>query len=393
MLFSLALIILIGFSLSGICTRLKLPGLLGMLITGILLGPFVTDLISDELLSVSSDLRKIALIVILTRAGLSIDLKDLKKVGRPAILMCFLPATFEIIAVTLLTPQFFPVSYLEAAILGTVLAAVSPAVIVPRMIRLTEDGYGTKRSIPQLIMAGASIDDIFVIVLFSVFMGIYHGDDFQIRSILNIPISIVLGSLLGVGSGILLVYLFKKLHLRDTMKVMIILSFAFLLVSFEEFIAPWIAVSGLLAVMAQGITLLQRYEKLAIRIKGKFNKIWVGAEIILFVLVGAAVDISYLPKAGIKAVSLILFALLIRVVGVWLSLIKTPLTSKERIFCSISYLPKATVQAAIGALPLAQGVKAGNLILTVAVVAILLTAPLGAIGIDLTYSKLLNKGD
>ncbi|MBN2221048.1 MAG: cation:proton antiporter [Vallitaleaceae bacterium] len=398
MIFSLALIILIGFSLSGICTRLKLPGLLGMLVTGILLGPFVLDLISDDLLHISGELRKIALIVILTRAGLSIDLKDLKKVGRPALFMCFLPATFEILAVTLITPLFFPISYIEAAILGTVLAAVSPAVIVPRMITLIDEGYGKKNSIPQLIMAGASVDDIYVIVLFSVFMGIYQGEGFDIRSILNIPISIVFGVLLGILSGFVLVWIFKKLHLRDTMKVLLILSFAFLLITFEEFISPWLAVSGLLAVMTQGITLLKRYELLALRLKGKFNKIWVGAEILLFVLVGAAVDITYLPKAGISAVFLIIIALTLRILGVYLSLLKTPIPLKERLFCAIAYLPKATVQAAIGALPLSQGVAAGNLILTIAVLSILLTAPLGAIGIDLSYQKLLavnnnNKGE
>ena len=391
MLFSLSLILILGFSLSGIFNRLKLPGLLGMILTGIILGPYALNLISPDILDISSDLREIALIIILTRAGLNIDIKDLKRVGRPAILMCFVPALFEITAVTLLAPLFFNISYIEAAIMGSVLAAVSPAVIVPRMIHLIDSGYGKDKSIPQLIMAGASVDDIFVIVLFASFMGMYGGEGFNPTSLLLVPVSIISGMGLGIISGFIFVKVFKAIHVRDTVKVLIMLSIAFLFVSLEDFIKPYFPVSGLLAVMAFSATILSTYEVLAKRITGKFSKIWVAAEVLLFVLVGAAVDISYLKGAGIASIVFILSALVFRIVGVNVSLLGTSLDKKERIFCSIAYLPKATVQAAIGAVPLAAGVGAGNLILTVAVVAILISAPLGAIGVDNTYKKLLHK--
>ncbi|SKB36517.1 NhaP-type Na+/H+ or K+/H+ antiporter [Acetoanaerobium noterae] len=391
MLFSLSLILILGFSLSGIFNRLRLPGLLGMILTGIVLGPYALNLISPDILDISSDLREIALIIILTRAGLNIDIKDLKKVGRPAILMCFVPALFEITAVTLLAPLFFNISYIEAAIMGSVLAAVSPAVIVPRMIHLIDSGYGKDKSIPQLIMAGASVDDIFVIVLFASFMGMYGGEGFNPTSLLLVPVSIISGMGLGIISGFIFVKVFKAIHVRDTVKVLIMLSIAFLFVSLEDFIKPYFPVSGLLAVMAFSATILSTYEVLAKRITGKFSKIWVAAEVLLFVLVGAAVDISYLKGAGIASIVFILSALVFRIVGVNVSLLGTSLDKKERIFCSIAYLPKATVQAAIGAVPLAAGVGAGNLILTVAVVAILISAPLGAIGVDNTYKKLLHK--
>ena len=391
MLFSLSLILILGFSLSGIFNRLRLPGLLGMILTGIILGPYALNLISPDILDISSDLREIALIIILTRAGLNIDIKDLKKVGRPAILMCFVPALFEITAVTLLAPLFFNISYIEAAIMGSVLAAVSPAVIVPRMIHLIDSGYGKDKSIPQLIMAGASVDDIFVIVLFASFMGMYGGEGFNPASLLLVPVSIISGMGLGIISGFIFVKVFKAIHVRDTVKVLIMLSIAFLFVSLEDFIKPYFPVSGLLAVMAFSATILSTYEVLAKRITGKFSKIWVAAEVLLFVLVGAAVDISYLKGAGIASIVFILSALVFRIAGVNVSLLGTSLDKKERIFCSIAYLPKATVQAAIGAVPLAAGVGAGNLILTVAVVAILISAPLGAIGVDNTYKKLLHK--
>lgn len=391
MLLSLSLIMIVGFSLSGILGKLRLPGLLGMILTGIALGPYALDLISDDILNISAELRQIALIIILTRAGLAIDIKDLKRVGRPAILMCFVPATFEIVAVTLLAPPLLGVTILEAAIMGAVLAAVSPAVIVPRMLHLMESGYGKDKSIPQLIMAGASVDDIYVIVLFTAFMGMYSGSGFDASAIISVPIAILLGMLLGTFSGLILVWIFKKFHMRDTVKVLILLSTAFLFVSIEAFLKPYVPVSGLLAVMALGATLLKSYEVLAKRLKGKFSKIWVGAEIMLFVLVGAAVDIRYLMYAGFGAVLLITLALVVRMVGVQLSLAKTQLTFKERLFCSIAYLPKATVQAAVGAIPLSAGVAAGQTILTVAVLAIMITAPLGAIGIDATYKKWLTK--
>lgn len=389
MLFSLSLILILGFSLSGLFNRLKIPGLLAMIITGIILGPYSLNLISPDILNISSDLREIALIVILARAGLSLDINDLKKVGRPAILMCFIPATFELAAITLLAPILLNVSYVEAAIMGTVLAAVSPAVVVPRMISLMERGYGKDKSIPQLIMAGASVDDVYVIVLFTAFMGMYQGNGFNAASLISVPISIVLGLILGILSGLLLVWIFKKLHIRDTIKVLIILSVSFIFVTLEAAIKPYIPLSGLLTVMALGGTILKRYEFLAKRLMGKFSKIWVGAEILLFVLVGAAVDVRFLSNAGLMSVVLILCALVFRICGVNTCLIKTKLNTKEKLFCSIAYLPKATVQAAIGSIPLTAGIAAGNTILTVAVLAIMITAPIGAIGIDYTYKKLL----
>lgn len=390
MLFSITLIILIGLLLSYSFQKLKLPGILGMLITGIILGPYMLNAISPKILDISSELRKIALIIILTRAGLSLNIEDLKKVGRPAVLMCFIPATFEIIAIVILGPKFLGISYIEAAIMGAVLAAVSPAVIVPRMLKLMDGGYGKKNNIPQLIMAGASVDDIFVIVLFTSFLNMYKGESFNLASLLSVPVSIVLGTLLGIISALILINLFKKFHIRDTIKVLIILSVAFAFVSLEDAISSYISISGLIGVMALGATILQKYNVLAKRISLKFNKLWVGAEIFLFVLVGATVNIHYIGKTGILAVLLIFCALIFRLMGVFICLIKTSLSNKEKLFCAISYTPKATVQAAIGSIPLASGVASGELILTVAVLAIIITAPLGAISIDYTYEKLLN---
>lgn len=391
MLFSLTLILIIGFSLSGIFQKLKLPGLLGMLITGIVLGPYVLNLISEDIINISAELRQIALIVILTRAGLNLDIKELRKVGRPAILMCFIPATFEIIAVVIFAPIIFKISYVEAVIMGCVLAAVSPAVVVPRMIKLIENGYGEDKSIPQIIMAGASVDDIYVIVLFTSFLGVYQGRDFNFITLLNVPISIVLGIGIGIICGTILTLVFKKIHMRDTVKMLVILSISFAFVSLESFIKPYIPISGLLAIMALSCTLLKKYEVLANRLSSKFSKLWVACEVLLFVLVGACVDINYLSSAGISTLILIFCALIFRMCGVFICLIKTNLSHKEKLFCTISYLPKATVQAAIGSLPLAAGVTSGNIILTVAVLSIIITAPLGAIGVDLTYDKLLLK--
>jgi NhaP-type Na+/H+ or K+/H+ antiporter len=393
MLFSLALILLVGFGMSGIFQKINLPGILAMIITGIILGPFALDLISSEILDISSDLREIALIVILLRAGLTLDIDALKKVGRPALLMCFIPATLELIGVVIFAPMLFGISYIEAAIMGSVMAAVSPAVVVPRMIYLIETGHGKNKSIPHLIMAGASVDDVYVIILFTSFLGMYKGEGFNALSLALVPISIILGLLLGVITGLFTVKLFKKIHTRDTVKVLIILSLSFLLITLEKHIKSYFPISGLLAVMALGGTILKSYDILAKRLMGKFSKIWVGAEIMLFVLVGAAVDIRLIAGVGILAVILILIALVFRVTGVGMSLIKTSLNNKERFFCAIAYIPKATVQAAIGAIPLTMGVPSGNLILTVAVLTIMITAPLGAIGIDNTYRKLLLKLD
>jgi len=390
MLISLSLIILTGFALKGIFQKLKLPGLLGMLLAGILLGPFVLDLIAPEILGISADLRKIALIVILVRAGLAIDLKDLKKVGRPAVLMCFLPATFEIAGVMLLAPPLLGITLLEAALLGSVLGAVSPAVIVPRMLHLMESGKGQEHRIPQLIMAGASVDDIFCITVFTALMGLQSSQAADLAATaFRLPVAILLGLASGILLGWLLVRIFKAIHMRDTVKVLIILGTSFCLVGVEDLINSIVPFSGTLAVMALGGTILKAYEHLAKRITGKFSKIWVAAELLLFVLLGAAVDVRYAAGAGLMVVAVILGALLLRSAGVLLSLLRSPLSARERLFCVVAYLPKATVQAAIGALPLAAGISAGNTILTAAVLAILITAPLGAVGIDQLSDRLL----
>ena len=393
MLLSLTLILFCGFALGGIMQKLKLPALLGMMITGIILGPFVLNLIDASILEISADLRQIALIVILIRAGLALDLKDLKKVGRPAVLMCFVPATIEMAAITIFGPMLFGISYLEAAIMGAVLAAVSPAVVVPRMLNLIKNGYGVKKGIPQLIMAGASVDDVYVIVLFTSFTGMYQGQAFNTAGLLKVPVSIVLGLALGILCGLMIVGLFRKIHMRDTVKILILMGTAFLFVSLETAIKEAVPLSGLLAVMALGGTIYRQYGNLAKRLSVKYEKVWIGAELLLFVLVGAAVDIRSLASVGAAAAALIAIALAFRMVGVALCLVKTKLNRKERLFTAISYLPKATVQAAIGGIPLALGIPAGNTILTVAVVAILITAPVGAFGADLTYKKLLEKND
>lgn len=390
MLLSIALIMLIGMASGYICRRLKLPGLLGMIITGIILGPYVLDLIEPSILNISADLRKIALIIILTRAGLTLDINDLKRVGRPAILMCFVPATFELAGMLLLAPRILGISLLEAAIMGSVVAAVSPAVVVPKMIKLIDEGYGTKKSIPQLILAGASVDDVYVIVLFSTFTGLAKGDRVSAMSFINIPVSVVLGIALGIASGWFLAVYFKKVHVRDTIKVIIVLSISFILVSAENALSTPITFSALIAVMFMGIALSRYRNETAVRLSGKFNRLWVGAEVVLFVLVGASVDIGYALSAGAGAVILIFGVLIFRIAGVFVCLTGTNLNIKERLFCMLAYTPKATVQAAIGSVPLAMGLSCGSIVLTVAVLAILITAPLGAFMIDLTYKKLLS---
>lgn len=390
MLLSIALIMLIGLASGYICRRLKLPGLLGMIITGIILGPYVLDLIDPSILNISADLRKIALIIILTRAGLTLDINDLKRVGRPAILMCFVPATFELAGMLLLAPRILGISLLEAAIMGAVVAAVSPAVVVPKMIKLIDEGYGTKKSIPQLILAGASVDDVYVIVLFSTFTGLAKGGRVSAMSFVNIPVSVVLGIALGIVAGWILAGYFEKVHVRDTIKVIIVLSISFILVSAENALNTPITFSALIAVMFMGIALSRYRNEVAVRLSGKFNKLWVGAEVVLFVLVGASVDIGYALSAGAGAVILIFGVLIFRLAGVFVCLLGTNLNIKERLFCMLAYTPKATVQAAIGSVPLAMGLSCGSIVLTVAVLAILITAPLGAFVIDLTYKKLLS---
>jgi len=389
MLTSLAIIFLLGLLMGSIFNKLKLPSLMGMIFTGILLSPYAFNLLDDKILSISPDLRQLALVIILTRAGLSLDVKDLKKVGRPAVLMCFVPACFEILAVVMIAPKLLGVTVLEAAIMGAVVAAVSPAIIVPRMINLIEQKIGKENSIPQLIMAGASVDDIFVIVLFTAFTDLAKGGDMSLSSFAQIPISIIMGILVGVLMATVLIKIFKKVHLRDSIKVIIILSVSFLLIELQNSLESIIPMSGLLAIMSMGILIKAKYEMLAVRLSNKYNKLWLAAEIVLFVLVGATVNVKYAITAGMPVVIVILFALMIRMIGVFVCLIKTKLSKKERLFCMIAYTPKATVQAAIGGMPLAMGLSCGNIVLTVAVLAILITAPFGAIGIDSTYKKLL----
>ena len=388
MLVSLALIFLCGMLLGGIFKRIGLPSLLGMLITGIVLGPNMLNLLDDNILLISADLRQLALIIILTRAGLSLNINDLKKVGRPAILMCFVPACFEIVGMVLLAPKLLNISIVEAAVMGAVIAAVSPAVIVPKMLHLMEKGYGTNKAIPQMIMAGASVDDVFVIVIFTEAVGLTQGESVSALSILQIPVSIVAGIIAGIVLGGLLNGFFKKVHIRDSLKVIILLSVSFLLVAAEGIsVIPF---SGLLAVMSTGIAVQKRNTVVATRLSQKYSKLWVAAEVILFVLVGATVDLKYAIASGISAVIVILGALVFRMLGVFVCMIKTTISVRERMFCMIAYVPKATVQAAIGSIPLAMGLSCGNIVLTVAVLAILITAPLGALGIDLTYKRLLH---
>ncbi|MGP6140596.1 cation:proton antiporter [Jeotgalibaca sp. A127] len=391
MLFSLAIIFLEGSVLGNVLERFKLPRLIGMLLTGVLMGPYVGNIIDPSILDISADLRQIALIIILTRAGLSLDIKDLKKVGRPALLMCFVPATFEIIGVMVLAPKLLGISLLQAAVLGTVVAAVSPAVVVPKMLGLMEAGYGTKKGIPQMVLAGASVDDVFVIVLFTAFTGLLAGGSVHATDFLTIPVSIVLGIIVGVVTGYVLTKVFTHFHMRDTTKVGIILSVAFLMVSMEKALAGIVGFSGLLGVMAMGVLIQQQKSEVAVRLSNKFSKLWVGAEVLLFVLVGATVNIDYAAKAGLVAVVLVLGALVFRMAGVFTSLLNTQLSPKEKVFTAIAYMPKATVQAAIGGLPLAMGLPGGEIILTVAVVAIMVTAPIGALLIDNSHKRLLTK--
>ena len=391
MLLSIALILLLGMSMSYICQKLRLPGLLGMLITGIVLGPYVLNLLDQSILGISSELRKIALIIILTRAGLGLDISGLKKIGRPAVLMCFIPASFELLGMLILAPKLLGMSLLEAAIMGAVLAAVSPAVVVPRMVKLMDEGYGVKQGIPQLILAGASVDDVYVIVLFTTFIGMTEGKSVSYLSFVNIPVSIILGIVIGLLVGIALAFFFTRVHIRDTAKVLIILSISFLLVVAEDKLPTVITFSSLIAVMFIGIGLKRRREDLSKRLSLKYGKLWVGAEVFLFVLVGATVNISYLGNVGIKAVIVIVGALFFRMLGVYVCLLGSSLGHKERLFAMIAYTPKATVQAAIGGIPLSLGLSCGDTVLTVAVLAIVLTAPLGAFAIDLSYKKLLDK--
>ena len=391
MLLSISLILILGMFMGWICQKIKLPALLGMLITGVILGPYGLNLLDGSILGISAELRKIALIIILTRAGLGLDLSGLKKIGRPAVLMCFVPASFELLGMILLAPKLMGLSVLESAVMGAVLAAVSPAVVVPRMVKLMDEGYGVKEGIPQLILAGASVDDVYVIVLFSTFVGMMQGEGASILKFVNIPVSIFFGIAIGLFLGVLLAYFFKKVHIRDTSKVLIILSISFLLVVIEDKMTTAITFSSLIAVMFIGIGLQKKREAVAKRLSVKYGKLWVAAEVFLFVLVGATVNIEYLGKVGAKAFVVIIGALIFRMFGVFVCLLRTNLKRKEQLFAMMAYTPKATVQAAIGGIPLALGLACGDTVLTVAVLAIVFTAPLGAFAIDLSYKKLLNK--
>ena len=397
MLTSLSFIFLVGLAMAAICQRIRLPRIIGMLLTGIVLGPYVLDLLDPSILSISSELRQMALIIILLKAGLSLNLADLKKVGRPAVMLSCVPASFELLGYVLFAPMILGINRIEAAVMGAVLAAVSPAVVVPRMVKLMETGYGTKKSIPQMILAGASCDDIFVIVLFSTFSGMAQGGSARVMDFVNIPISIVSGILLGAVAGWLLSLFFetayaKEHYVRNSMKVIIVLGGSFLLMSVETWVKPYISVSGLLAVVSMACVLkLRSIKAVSARLSEKFGKLWLAAEVLLFVLVGAAVDIRYTMGAGLAAVLMIFTALIFRTIGVLICLAGTALNWKERLFCVIAYLPKATVQAAIGSVPMAMGLPCGQIVLSVAVMAILITAPLGALGMDSTFERLLEK--
>ncbi|RDU24039.1 cation:proton antiporter [Anaerosacchariphilus polymeriproducens] len=391
MLTSLALIFLVGLTLGSIFQKLKLPSLVGMIITGIILSPNALNLLDASLIEIAPSLRKLSLVIILTRAGLSLEVEDLKKVGRPAILMCFVPACFEIIGIILVAPKLLGISVLDAAILGSVIAAVSLAVIVPRMLKIMEEGYGKKHSIPQLVLAGTALDNVFVIVVFSAFISLAKGEDISPMSFVQIPISIVTGILLGIIAGVILATFFKRFHMRDSVKVIIILSLSFLFLECENQLKGILPMSGLLAIMSMGVFLNRSYKILSKRLSAKYNRLWVAAEVLLFVLVGVTVDLRYVRETGIWAVLTIVVALLIRMAGVFVSLLKSRLSKKEKLFCMMAYTPKATMQAAIAGIPLSLELSCGKIVLTVAVIAILITAPFGAICVDKNYKKLLEK--
>lgn len=393
MLLSITYILFFGLLFGWICKKLHLPALFGMILAGILIGPYVLNLLDSSILDISAQIRKIALVIILVRAGLKLSLADLKKVGRPAILLCFLPATAELLGMLLLAPKLLGISALEAAVLGSVVAAVSPAVVVPGMIKLIDKGYGTDKGIPQMILAGASVDDVFVIVLFTTFTGMAQHDTVSVMQFVNIPISLITGISIGLLAGMGLTVLFDKIHQRDMVRVLIVMGCSLLLVSVEDRLSGIVPFASLIAVMCLGMAVRMKKEDLAKRLSQTYDKLWVGAEIFLFVLVGASVQIESAKSAGLKSIVLIFGVLLFRMIGVYLCVLGTKLNAKERLFCMLAYIPKATVQAAIGGVPLAMGLACGNMVLTVSVISILITAPLGAFFIDWTYKKCLHKNE
>ena len=389
MLTSVAIILLLGYVSGWLFSKMKLPSLIGMILLGICIGPYALNVLDSSLLEISSSIRQVALVIILTRAGLSLNLEDLKRVGRPAILMCFVPACFEMLGIVLLGPLLFNISLVEALVIGTVVAAVSPAVIVPRMISLIDQGYGKEHSIPQLILAAASVDDIFVIVVFTVATSLALTNEVSMLRFVEIPVSIILGILLGIVTGMLVVKFYQKVSMRKVVQVFVLLSISFLLLEVETLLKGLVPVSGLLAIMATGMYIKQKDNAMAISLAKPYSQLWSVGEVFLFVLVGACVNIQYAMHAGILVILLVCLSLVFRMVGVWVSLMKSPLTAKERLFCMIAYTPKATVQASIGAIPLSMGLACGELVLTVAVLSILLTAPFGALGIDALHKRLL----
>lgn len=391
MLFTLAIIIILGLLSKVVFSKIKLPYIIGMLFIGILLGPHAFNILDPKISIISADLRQIALIIILMKAGLSLDIQDLKKVGRPAILLAFLPATFEIVGYLLIAPKLIGISLLDAAIVGSVIAAVSPAVVVPAMTKLIEEKRGTDKSIPEMILAASAVDDVFCIVVFTALISLDKGDKIQAFTLLNVPVSMLSGIALGFISGEVLVRFFKKFHMRDTVKVLLLLSVSFLFITTESLLKTILPLSGLLAVISLGITIKAHYPILAERLSPRFSKLWVGAEIFLFVLVGALVNIGYATKAGFAMILMIFIGLMFRSFGTIMSTLKANLTIKERVFCIFAEIPKATVQAAMGGVPLAMGLSSGNLVLTFSVIAILITAPLGSFLISYSSNRFLKK--
>ena len=378
MLFSIALIILLGLLSKVIFSKIRLPYIIGMLFIGALLGQYGFNILDPNINLISADLREIALIIILMKAGLSLDIADLKKVGRPAVLLSFLPASFEILAYLIIAPKLIGISLLEAGIIGSVMGAVSPAVVVPAMTKFIEEKKGTEKAIPQMMLAGSSADDVYCIVVFTALVTLAKGGEVHASALFNVPLSILSGIIVGIISGEILVKFFKKFHMRDTVKVLLLLSISFLFLTLEEALKGNFPISGLLAIITVGLTINAHHPILSKRLTPRFSKLWVGAEILLFVLVGALVNIEYASHAGISLIIMIFLGLIFRTAGTFIATTKTGLTKKERAFCLFSELPKATVQAAMGGLPLALGLSCGNMVLTFAVVGILITAPLGS---------------